>query len=423
MVAHVPPANSPYTPPPRRKPYAKWLILLFAVLIAAMVVKRLFFFAPPGAGHGMPGGAMPVGVAPAITREVNLWHPFSGRLEAIDTADVRARVSGTIERIYFRDGAMVQRGQPLFLIDPEPYKAELARAEGQLAATEADLATARLNAGRAQRLMKANAIARSEYDMRMGTAKSAEGALRTARAAVQAARLNLQYTTVKAPINGRASRAELTTGNMVDAGPSAPILTTIVSQTPLYVSFEADEQTFLSTIRGVDGAAQANIPVEMGLANETGMPHKGRIGSFDNRIDPRSGTIRVRAVFDNVDGSLIPGLFANVRIGSAQMQQAVLVNEQAIQTDQNSKFVLVVDKDNKVQYRPVKLGGAEGTLRVISEGLQGGETIAVTRLAMLRPGSPITPEPMDMETLTKLTPAPQGQAGTAPAEAPKEAAE
>lgn len=361
-------------------------------------------------------GPSPVSVAQVVERESTLWHSFSGRLEAIDKAEVRPRVSGTIERIYFRDGALVKRGQPLFLIDPEPYRAQLTLAEGQLASAEADLVTARANGARAQKLMRANAISRSEYDTRIGAAKAAEGAVKTAHGAVDVARLNLRYTTVEAPINGRASRAELTTGNVVDAGASGPLLTTIVSQDPLYVSFEVDEQTFLSTIRGVSGAARASIPVEMGLANESGTPHTGKVDSFDNQIDTASGTIRVRTVFDNADGSMIPGLYANVRIGSAEKAPVILVNEQAISTDQGSKFVFVVDGEGKAQYRPVKLGGNDGALRIVAEGLSPGETVIVNGLARVRPGAPVKPEPVDMETLASLNPAPATDTPAAPQE-------
>lgn len=418
MVAYVPPpGSSPYRQP-RKFPIGRLIVILIVLTLVALIVNRVFFSAPPGGGMaGMMGGGAPkVSVAPAIERESNTWHQFSGRLEAVSKAEVRARVSGAIERIYFRDGAMVKRGQPLFLIDPAPYRAELTRAEGQLASAEAQLTTSRANAARAQKLMRANAIARSEYDIRIGDAKAAEGALRTARGAAEAARLNLRYTTVHAPIDGRASRAELTVGNMVDAGPSAPLLTTIISQTPLYVAFEADEQTFLSSIRRVNGAQQAAIPVEMGLANEEGTPHSGRIGSFDNQIDPSSGTIRVRAVFDNKDGSLIPGLFANVRIGSPEKLPMVLINEQAISTDQASKFVYVLDSENKAQYRPIKLGGSEGTLRVVTEGLKAGETVIVNGLGYVRPDAPVTPEPVDMETLAKLNPQPATNTPTSPTE-------
>ena len=423
MVAYVPPTNTTQSPQPRRRSYGKLVALLVVIIIAALVVNRLFFSGQPAGGPGAPAGPMPVSAAKVISRDLTSWHRFSGRLEAIDKAEVRARVSGTIERIYFRDGATVRRGQPLFLIDPAPYKAEVARAEGQLAAAEAELATARLNAGRAQKLMNANAIARSEFDVRMGASKSAEGSVKSARGALETARLNLRYTTVTAPINGRASRAELTTGNMVDAGPSAPILTTIVSQSPLFVSFEADEQTFLTSIRGIDGARQAAIPVEMGLANEQGTPHKGRIGSFDNQIDPASGTIRVRAVFDNADGSLIPGLFANVRVGSPETHPALLINEQAIQTDQNSKFVMIVDAEGKAQYRPVKLGGTEGSLRIVTEGITENDTVVTSRLAFLRPETPVTVDPVDMETLAKLNPAPATDTPTAAPGAPESAPE
>lgn len=413
MTAYTPPTGSPAYPRPRRSPFGRVLIILIPLILIGLIVQRVFFSGAPG---GPAMGPSPVSVAQVIERESTLWHRFSGRLEAIDKAEVRPRVSGTIERIYFRDGAMVKRGQPLFLIDPEPYRAQLTLAEGQLASTEADLITARANAARAQKLMRANAISRSEYDTRTGAAKAAEGAVKTAHGAVDVARLNLRYTTIEAPINGRVSRAELTTGNVVDAGASGPLLTTIVSQNPLYVSFEMDEQTFLSTIRDMSGSGHSSIPVEMGLANEDGTPHTGKVDSFDNQIDTASGTIRVRTVFDNANGGMIPGLYANVRIGSAEKAPVILVNEQAVSTDQGSKFVFVVDGEGKAQYRPVKLGGNDGALRIVAEGLAPGETIIVNGLARVRPGAPVKPEPVDMETLASLNPAPVTDTPAAPQE-------
>lgn len=416
MSAYTPPTGSPAFSRPRRSPFGRLLVILIPLVLIGLIVQRVFFAGAPG---GPAMGPAPVSVAQAVERESTLWHRFSGRLEAIDKAEVRPRVSGTIERIYFRDGAIVKRGQPLFLIDPEPYRAQLTLAEGQLASAEAELVTTRANSARAQKLMRANAISRNEYDTRVGAAKAAEGAVKTAQGAVDVARLNLRYTTVEAPINGRASRAELTTGNVVDAGGGGPLLTTIVSQDPLYVSFEMDEQTFLSTIRGVDAAQQSSIPVEMGLANEDGTPHSGKIDSFDNQIDTASGTIRVRTVFTNTDGTMLPGLYANVRIGSAEKAPVVLVNEQAISTDQGAKFVFVVDGEGKAQYRPVKLGGNDGVLRIVTEGVASGETIIVNGLARVRPGMPVKPEPVDMETLAALTPAPAADTPAAPQEGAK----
>ena len=383
-----------YQPHPAR-PRKRRILPIVLVLVAAFILWRIFFGAP--AQQGMPDGPMPASVAPVISRSITLWTEFSGRLEPVDIAEVRARVSGTIERVYFRDGANVRRGDPLFQIDPEPYKAALAQAEGQLVAAKAELATSRIEADRATKLMRANAIARTLFDERTARAKTAEGSLRTAEGAVQAARLNLQYTQVRSPITGKASRPEITVGNLVD---STPVLTTVVSQSPLYLSFEADEASYLSFIRGT--GKDVSIPVEMGLANESTTPYKGKILSFDNRIDPNSGTIRGRAVFDNSNGQLLPGLFARVRIGTPDEKLSILVNDTAINTDQSKRYVYVLDSENKVEYRPVELGGLEDGLRIVTSGLKEDDRIVVNGLAKIRPGAQIKPIDADMKTLKPL---------------------
>lgn len=389
-----------YSPRPSKR---RWLPLLL-ILVILFIVWRIFFGAP--AQHGMAGGAMPASTAPVISRSMTRWKEFSGRLEPVDIAQVRARVSGTIDRVYFKDGAQVRRGDVLFLIDPRPYRAALTQAEGQLASAKAELATARIEANRATKLLRADAIARTLYDERMARAKTAAGSLRTAEGAVAAARLNLHYTQVRAPISGKASRPEITVGNLVD---SQPVLTTIVSQSPLYLSFEADESSYLSFIRGVKNAAE--IPVEMGLADETDTPYRGRILAFDNRIDPDSGTIRGRAVFTN-DGSLLPGLFARARIGTPEEKPSLLVNDAAINTDQSKRYVYVLNADNKAEYREVTLGDMEGGLRIITHGLKEGDVIVVNGLAKIRPGTQITPIPADMATLEPLA-APAAEATAA----------
>lgn len=382
-----------YSKPRSRK---RWLVVVIAVPLIAYLIWRVVYTPPQ---HGMdPTAAVPASVAEVISRNLTQWRDFSGRLEAVDRAEVRSRVTGTIDKIYFKDGAFVKKGAPLFLIDPRPYQAAVAQAEGQLASAEAEAATARIEADRATKLMRANAIARTIFDERSARAKTAAGAVRTAKGALDAARLNLHYTLITSPISGKASRAEITVGNLVN---SEPVLTTIVTQSPLYVSFEADEQTYLSFIRNNAGR---DFPVEMGLSNETETPHKGKIDSFDNQLDPQAGTIRVRAIFDNSDGQLVPGLYARVRVGAPDMQTSVLVNEKAINTDQSSKYVLAIDKDGKAAYTPVTLGGSEGGMRVVTSGLKPGDKIVVNGLSRLRPGSKIQEIPASMETLEPLNP-------------------
>lgn len=400
-----------YIRPSRKRPW--WLALLALALL--FVLWRLLV-APP-AQPGMPEGPMPASVAEVISRPITLWTEFSGRLEPVEVADVRARVSGTIEKIYFTDGQEVRRGALLFLIDPRPYRAALAQAEGQLASAEAELATARIEAARAEKLMRADAIARTVYDERIARAKTASGALRSAKAAVEAARLNLDYTEVRAPITGRAGRPEITVGNLVD---STPILTTIVSQTPLYLSFEADESSYLSFIR--QAGNDRSIPVEMGLADQEDMPYRGKILAFDNRLDPGSGTIRGRAVFENREGQLLPGLFARVRVGTPDARDAILVNDTAISTDQSKRYVYVVNDKQEAEYREVTLGEMEDGLRIITTGLEAGETIIANGLTKIRPGAKITPIPADMKTLKPLNP-PADSGEPAQGDAPPEPAE
>lgn len=377
------------------------IFLIIAVLLfAAYMASRLLSGGAQGGPPQGAGGPSPVSVAEVIARPVTLWREFSGRLAPVESAEVRARVSGIIEKIYFKDGATVRKGQPLFLIDPRPYQAAVAQAEGQLTAAQAELATARLEADRARKLMAANAIARNMHDERIARAKTAEGSVRSAKGALDAARLNLHYTQVTAPISGKTSRAEITVGNLVN---SEPVLTSIVAQSPLYVSFEADEQTYLSFLR--HAKTPEAVPVEMGIASEDATPHVGRIDSFDNQINPTSGTLRARAVFENKDGSLIPGLYAKVRVGTPDEEPSVLINEKAVNTDQNAKYVYVIDAANKAQYRPITLGGHSEGLRIVSSGLAAGDKIVVNGLARVRPDTEVTPMMVDMATLESLTPA------------------
>ncbi|WP_019937744.1 efflux RND transporter periplasmic adaptor subunit [Bordetella sp. FB-8] len=323
-----------------------------------------------------------VDVAPAIGRPIIDWQRYSGRLQAIDRVDIRPLVSGTLAQVHFKDGALVKKGDLLFTIDPRPYEAQVERAEASAAYTAADLA-------RAKRLLAENAIARRDYDQKESDARAAAAALKTAR-------INLGYTRIAAPIDGRVSRAEVTAGNVVSAGASSAVLTTIVSVSRMYASFNVDEQTFLryvdaNHVRGVP------IPVQMGLADEKGYPRRGLVESVDNQLDPGSGTIRVRAVFDNRDGLMVPGLYARVRLGGSAPHAAVLVDEKAIGTDQDKRYVLVLDKANHADYRSVQLGASVGTLRVVTHGLAAGERIVVGGLQRVRPGDLVAPNLVSMD--------------------------
>lgn len=345
-----------------------------------------------------PPPAVDVDVATVLSQTITDWQSYSGRLEAVDHVDVRPLVPGTIVAVHFKDGALVKKGDPLFTIDPRPYQAEVDRAAAQLAAAKARASYTSTDAARADRLLVDNAIARRDYDEKQNASREASAAVKAAEAALEAAQVNLGYTSVTAPVTGRVSRAELTVGNVVTAGAGAPLLTTLVSVSPIYASFDVDEQTYLQYL-GRD--RNAKVPVTLGLANENGYSRKGVITSVDNRLDTSSATIRVRATFDNTDGSLVPGLYARVRVGGGDAHPAILIDDAAVGTDQARKYVLVVDGSNKVQYREVKLGALHDNLRVVNSGLKAGERIVVNGLMRARPNEPVQPHTVDMAAAAK----------------------
>ncbi|MBS1209672.1 MAG: efflux transporter periplasmic adaptor subunit [Proteobacteria bacterium] len=340
--------------------------------------------------------ATPVGVAAVISRKVMDWRDYSGRLEAVERIDIRPQVSGTLAAVHFRDGAIVRQGDLLFTIDPRPFEAELARAQANLAAAEARVAFTASDLTRSQRLLADNAIARRDYDSKENAAREAAAAVQGARAAVDSARLNLGYTRITAPVAGRVSRAEVSVGNVVAAGAASQSLTTLVSMAKIFASFDVDEQSFLQYINPARASKNSSTPVYLGLGNETGFAREGRISSVDNRLDASSGTIRVRAVFDNTDGSLLPGLYARIRLGSGVEHEAVLIDEKAVGTDQDKRFVLVVDAANRTAYREIRLGAMQDGLRVVESGLKAGERIVLNGLQRVRPGDTVAPQELPM---------------------------
>ncbi|ABX17057.1 multidrug efflux RND transporter periplasmic adaptor subunit CeoA [Burkholderia multivorans] len=335
-----------------------------------------------------------VDVATVVPQTVTDWQSYSGRLEAVEKVDVRPQVSGTIVAVNFKDGALVKKGDVLFVIDPRPYQAEVDRAAAQLAAAQARNGYAQSDWQRAQRLIGDNAIAKRDYDEKQNAAREAAANLKAAEAALETARINLGYTRITAPVSGRVSRAEITLGNVVSAGASAPPLTTLVSVSPIYASFDADEQTYLQYINGARNGRK--VPVELGLANETGYSRSGEIDSVDNRLDTSSGTIRVRARFDNADGTLVPGLYARVKVGGSAPHAALLVDDAAINTDQDKKFVFVVDQQGRVSYREVQPGMQHGNQRVIVSGLAAGDRVIVNGTQRVRPGEQVKPHMVPM---------------------------
>ncbi len=322
-----------------------------------------------------------------LSKTITDWQTYSGRLEAIERVDVRPLVSGTIVSVNFKDGALVKKGDVLFVIDPRPYQAEVDRTAAQLAAAQARDGYAQTDWQRAQRLIGDNAIAKRDYDEKQNAARESAANVKAAAAALEAAKINLGYTRIVAPFTGRASRAEITLGNVVSAGASAAPLTTLVSVSPIYASFDADEQTYLRYIGNQrDGR---KVPVDLGLANESGYSRNGVIDSVDNRLDTSSGTIRVRARFDNADGTLVPGLYARVKVDGSAPHPALLVDDAAINTDQDKKFVFVVDAQGKVAYREVQIGSLHGNQRVIAGGLQASDRVVVNGTQRVRPGEQV----------------------------------
>lgn len=395
---------------------------LWTALAAVAVVAGVTLFGQQGGIKAQAAApeaappAVPVSVATVDARDVTTWDEFSGRLEAVGRVELRSRVAGAVQSVHFREGALVHQGDLLVTIDPAPYTAEAERAEAQVAAAQARVANARSELARSQRLWDERAIAQRELEERQNSMRESEANLRAAQAQSQVAKLNLSYTQVRAPIGGRIGKVEVTVGNLVAAGPGAPVLTTLVSVSPIYASFDTDEQVIVRALKDLDSAGGASarqalerVPVLMGTAEAADTPYKGKLQLIDNQVDAKSGTIHVRAAFDNADGKLIPGQFARIRMGQSHATSALLINERAVSTDQSKKFVLVVDKDNKAQYREVTLGSNVQGLRVVTSGLKAGERVVVNGLQHIRPGTLVQPQKVAMDARSELA-GPAGQA-------------
>lgn len=379
----------------------KKILIIGLVVLAALVGYHFFNAAMKGQQHGGPGGAMPVSVGVVEKRPVIESQQFSGRFKAVNDAEIRPQVGGTIEKILFKEGDMVKAGQPLFAIDSRTYKAAVL--EAQAGFTEAQSA---LERGKV--LFGEEAISKRDMETRAATYQRAQAALTQAK-------VNLDYATIISPIDGKVGRADVTVGNVVAPG-MATALTTVQSISPIYVDFDIDEQTYLNFIKLEKDASATTPKVHVGLATDgTDYPLEGELSSTDNRLDPSTGSLRARAVLENADGMLIPGLFARVNVGSPDAVERVLVNDVAIGTDQSKRFVYVVGADNKAVYREVKTGGMVDGLRIITSGLNGGEKIVVNGLMRVMPGAEVAPEVVNMRTLTSsTTPAAAPVSATAP---------
>jgi multidrug efflux system membrane fusion protein len=343
-------------------------------------------------------GALPaveVTVATPLAQEATDWDEYTGRLAATDTVEVRARVSGYVQAARFQDGALVKKGDLLFVIDPRPYQAVLDEARAGVARAEARLDLARSNLARARTLAQSKLIPEDQLDTRVQELRSAEAGLLAARAATQAATLDLDFCSVRAPIDGRVSRRYVTEGNLVTGGTKdATLLTTVVSVDPIHVYFTADEQAYLRYQRlAAEGmrpsSREVANPVRIQLADEQGFPHVGRMDFVDNRVDESTGTIQGRAVIDNPDGRLTPGLFARVQLRGEGPYPALLVPDVAIATDQAQRVVFVVDDQSQVRARPVTPGRTLGPLRVIRAGLAPTDRVIINGMAKVRPGMPV----------------------------------
>ncbi len=396
--------SKPTSIQPRRLWVAGTTLTALAAIATAVFTLRT---APAEATPALAAPATPVSVATVVQSEVATWDEFSGRLEAVERVDIRSRVAGTVQSVHFREGALVGKGDLLITIDPAPYASDVERAEAQVVSAQARVSYARSQFERARRLLDEHAIAQREFDERDNAMREADANLRAALAASQSAKLSLGYTQVRAPVAGRVGKLEITTGNLVAAGPGAPVLTTLVSVSPIYASFDADEQIVTRALRDLPSGSSARaqlerIPVQMGTAGTPDTPFAGHLQLVDNQVDAKSGTVRVRAVFDNKDGALMPGQFARLRMGQVKTEAALLINERAVGTDQNKKYVMVVGTDNTAAYREVTLGAHVNGLRIVTAGLKPQERVVVNGLQRIRPGALVAPTAVGMELKAEL---------------------
>jgi membrane fusion protein, multidrug efflux system len=385
-----------------------WLWSSVAALAVSAGVGGILYTSRPGRTQDAappPPPAPSVSVALVEAQNAIVWDEFSGRLEAVERVAIRSRVAGTLQEVHFREGALVEKDARLVTIDPAPYAAEVDRLEAQVASAEARAEFTRTEVARGRTLLGTSALSARDVDQRINAFKEAEAAVRAAKASLKAARLNLGYTEVRAPVAGRVGRLEVTVGNLVAAGPESPVLTRLVSVDPIYASFNADAGTVSRVLASLSPEANASANVG-GIAVEISDPaanatwSQGHLQFIDNQVDTTSGTVRLRAVFANSHGRLIPGQFVRVRMAQPRNVPVVAVSERAIGTDQSKRFVIVVGGDNKTAYREITLGAMADGLRIVTSGLGAGERIVVSGLQRVRPGDIVSPEPARMDRLT-----------------------
>ena len=403
----------------------------FSLLIVANCVFALGCHREPPAVASVPPPS--VSVAAPIEREVVDFDEYTGRITAVEEVEVRARVRGYLVNINFTEGAEVKEGDVLFVIDPRPFEADLDAAKGQVAQWEAKLARAEADVARYQRLLPKGAASQKDLDSAISDRGEARAAIQSALAAVKRAALDVEFSKVTAPVSGRVSRASVTRGNLVNAGGGeATLLTKIVSYNPIYVYFDIDERALVQYQQAarkraggserIANVKEAKIPVQLGLAGESGFPHEGVVDFANNQVNSQTGTIQVRGVFANANRIFTPGLFARVRVPTGDKYQAVMVPERAIGTDQGQKYLLTVNDKNVVEYRAVTLGRLHDSLRVIQEGVKPGELVIVNGIQRARPGLTVTPQRVEAATLgTATAAAPPASEANNPTASPKTA--
>ncbi|HHS9482744.1 TPA: efflux RND transporter periplasmic adaptor subunit [Raoultella ornithinolytica] len=376
--------------------------------LGSAVIAMLLASCDNSAAQNAAPQAPAVSAADVVVKSISQWDSFNGRIEAVESVQLRPRVSGYIEKVNYTDGQEVKKGEVLFTIDDRTYRAALEQAQATLARAKTQASLARSEASRTDKLIHTNVVSREEWEQRRSAATQAQADIQAAQAAVDAAQLNLDFTKVTAPIDGRASRALITGGNLVTAGDSASVLTTVVSQKTVYVYFDVDESTYLhyqNLARSGQGAASNHLalPVEIGLVGEDGYPHQGKVDFLDNQLTPSTGTIRMRALLDNTQRQFIPGLFARVRLPGSAEFQATLIDDKAVLTDQDRKYVYIVDKDGKAQRRDIKPGRLAAGLRIVQQGLNPGDKVIVEGLQkVFMPGMPVNAKTVAMTTRTAL---------------------
>ena len=370
--------------------------------LGAMLLSMLLVGCDNSVAQNAAPPAPAVSAADVVVKSISQWDSFNGRIEAVESVQLRPRVSGYIDKVNYTDGQEVKKGEVLFTIDDRTYRAALEQAQANLARAKTQASLARSEANRTDKLVNTNVVSREEWEQRRSAATQAQADIRAAQAAVDAAQLNLDFTKVTAPIDGRASRALITSGNLVTAGDSASVLTTVVSQKTVYVYFDVDESTYLhyqNLARSGQGVSSHHtaLPVEIGLTGEEGYPHQGKVDFLDNQLTPSTGTIRMRALLDNAQRQFTPGLFARVRLPGSAEFKATLIDDKAVLTDQDRKYVYIVDKEGKAQRRDITPGRLAAGLRIVQQGLNPGDRVIVEGLQkVFMPGMPVNAKTVAM---------------------------